>query len=300
MRKLFTYSTLLFLFAAGLFYSCQNETALDEVQTVAELSSTAQQKSFNSKAAASSPDVLILPEIICAGTELNYCLQFPQAYTGNGKMQETHGQVQLLTVGDNPLTTEVETEYWEQIFQDKGNTSVCFNHTFDLAGIYQVRYKASDANFQEISIVVEDCGCEESFSYATEDNLNVTFTYVSAESLENAEVKIVCPHIMTTDGFISMDGKEYAVNNSGNITVLTWTGDIAACTEMTFDLSFNPDCSKQNKGNGGINIWTDFTVNGASKKTVTPPANAECKTVVVDEVETEVCSWPIIKYDGCE
>jgi len=82
--------------------------------------------------------------------------------------------------------------------------------------------------------------------------------------LEGAEVKFTCPHISS---FIAIDGKEYAINpgnSKGSPTVLTWIGDIEACTEITFTLSFEADCDQNSSGKA--NLFTDFKVNGESKK----------------------------------
>ena len=106
--------------------------------------------------------------------------------------------------------------------------------------------------------------CDESFSYEHNQDGSYTLTYISSEDLENAEVKFTCPHI--TD-FIAEDGKTYSVNpgkSKGSPTVLTWTGDIEACKEITFVLTFKADCD-QNKS-GKVNLFTDFKVNEESKK----------------------------------
>ena len=120
--------------------------------------------------------------------------------------------------------------------------------------------------FNESYSLVGVCssGCEESFGYAENEDGSYTFTYVSSEDLENAEVKFTCPHIT---GFEAPDEKQYDVNpgnSNGSPTVLTWIGNIEACTAITFKLSFDSDCDQTNSGKA--NIFTDFKVNGESKK----------------------------------
>ncbi|TPV31532.1 hypothetical protein FJ651_15190 [Paucihalobacter ruber] len=119
--------------------------------------------------------------------------------------------------------------------------------------------------FEEIYQLVGVCdNCEESFSYAENEDSSYTFTYISEESLRNAEVKFTSPHIVD---FEALDGKIYSVNPGnlkGSPTVLTWTGDIEACTEITFTISFVPDCDQNNAG--FANVFTDFKVNDISKK----------------------------------
>lgn len=126
----------------------------------------------------------------------------------------------------------------------------------------------NDINFDNVSyslISVCSSSCDESFSYEyNQEDGSYTFHYVSSEDLENAEVKFTCPHIT---GFEAMDGKEYHVNpgnSHGSPTVLTWTGNIEACTEITFTLSFDADCGQTHSGKA--NLFTDFKVNGVSKK----------------------------------
>ncbi len=121
-------------------------------------------------------------------------------------------------------------------------------------------------DFNENYSLVGVCstGCEESFSYIENENGSYTFTYISGEDLENAEVKFTCPHITS---FEAIDDNTYSVNpgnSHGSPTVLTWTGDIEACTETTFTLSFEADCEQTNSGKA--NMFTDFKVNAVSKK----------------------------------
>lgn len=121
-------------------------------------------------------------------------------------------------------------------------------------------------NFNESYSLIGVCdsGCDESFSYEENEDGSYTFTYISSEDLENAEVKFTCPHIAS---FEALDDKIYSVNpgnSHGSPTVLTWIGDIDACTEMTFTLSFEADCDQTNSGKA--NMFTDFKVNGESKK----------------------------------
>lgn len=121
-------------------------------------------------------------------------------------------------------------------------------------------------NFNESYSLIGVCSssCDESFDYEANEDGSYTFTYVSSEDLENAEVKFTCPHIVD---FEALDGKEYEVNpgnSKGSPTVLTWNGNIEACTELTFTLSFEADCDQTSSGKA--NLFTDFKVNGESKK----------------------------------
>lgn len=226
------------------------------------------------------------------------------SYAKEGCVGVPHEFVVEAPSGTNiQIQLEIAGEWVQMDHVSKSNeTSTTFEYTFDSPGEYELRYKAGGGGQHDgYFISVSEClGCEESFSYTVNGDLNVVFSYTSADDVLGAVVKLTCPHIQTTDGFTSEDGKVYEVNNTGNNTVLSWTGDLAACQEITFDLTLNPDCSKKNKGNGEVTLWTDFKVNEESKKTVTPPENIDCETILVDEQEATICSWPIIKYSGCE
>jgi len=123
----------------------------------------------------------------------------------------------------------------------------------------------ADIEFSDSYSLIGVCSsaCDESFSYVENEDGSYTFTYLSSEDLDNTEVKFTCPHIKS---FEALDGKEYSVNpgnSHGSPTVLTWNGDIDACSEITFTLSFDADCEQNNAGKA--NLFTDFKVNGVSK-----------------------------------
>lgn len=109
--------------------------------------------------------------------------------------------------------------------------------------------------------------CTESFSYVKNENdLTYTFTYRSPEKLENATVKFTCPHVSAVT---SADGKTLTSNpgkGKGSPTVITWEGTINPCEEISFKLQFSPDCDQNDAG--FANLWTDFSVNEKSKKTL--------------------------------
>lgn len=119
------------------------------------------------------------------------------------------------------------------------------------------------------------CGCEEDFNYEENADGSYTFIYTADENLENAEVKFTTPHIT---GFEALDGKEYSSNpgqGNGSNTVLTWTGDITMCEEITFTLAFDADCSQNNAG--FATVFSDFKVNDDSKKGETGNIKVICE-----------------------
>lgn len=264
-----------------LFNSCEKEdSAADELAFSLKKAKT--EDSVQSQSVGSS---FLYAKEACVGVPHKFVINAEPGKNEQIQMETTDGD--WVQIGQISKTTEA---------------SMTYEYTFDSPGYYQLRYKAGGHGFTKgYFISVSEClGCVESFSYTVNDDLNVVFSYTSAVDVLGAVVKLTCPHIQTTDGFTSDDGKVYEVNNTGNNTVLSWTGDLAACQKITFYLTLIPDCSKKNNGNGEVTLWTDFKVNEESKKTVTPPENADCKTILVDEQEMTICSWPIIKYSGCE
>lgn len=116
-------------------------------------------------------EAFTMPDVICAGEEFEFCLNFAPEFNSKGKPQKTNLQVQLLVAGDDPDTEETETEYFQQIFQgdytpnegDTGLAKVCFDYTFTTAGDYTLRYKIGDGGFlpssNGMTVTVDNCGC---------------------------------------------------------------------------------------------------------------------------------------------
>jgi len=190
--------------------------------------------------------------------------------------------VEVYFIASNPnagvdITIKIKDKTNQFLGIKSGNTGITKSFSIDLPigswnacemidfSILQEEFGA-DIEFVESYSLIGVCSsnCEESFSYEDKQDGSYTFTYVSPEDLEGAEVKFICPHIVS---FVAEDEKEYSVNpgnSHGSPTVLKWTGDIEACSEITFTLSFEADCEQTNSGKA--NIFTDFKVNGNSKK----------------------------------
>lgn len=192
------------------------------------------------------------------------------------------GQKQIKMWGWN--TTDEEYD-WIQVANAGNSSNPLVLDTALSAGTYYVIYKIgniwvpgnSSLDMEEgIEVVVENCDdCEESFSYETDDNLSVVFTYVSDVDISDAEIKLTCPHI--TDFQVT---QVVGINNVNNPTVLTFKGDIIACTPVTIEITFTPDCiyNENSEKWNTPNIWTDFKVNEVSKKNVgTPNIVYSCK-----------------------
>ncbi len=137
----------------------------------------------------------------------------------------------------------------------------------------------NNAEFTATHNLVPVCVCDdESFSVdATNDNLDLLFTYDADIELIGATVEFTFPQVInltlnTSGNYVAPDDKEYTVNNPTNQTVFTWVGDIG-CIDLeaeTFEFSHSPDCGAGNAKDGEAVIWTDMKVNGASVKNGVP------------------------------
>lgn len=119
------------------------------------------------------------------------------------------------------------------------------------------------------NLIVEECAeCDPaSFTYETEDNQNIVFTYNHGEEVDNLTLAFTFPQVQNSEldgsgNYVAPDGKIYSVNNATNQTVFTWTGDVSckASEAETFEFSFVADCSAPPANDGKANIWTDATV----------------------------------------
>lgn len=140
--------------------------------------------------------------------------------------------------------------------------------------------------------VCQSCD-EETFSYeatkAGDDLVNILFTYDAATPLTDAEVKFTFPQIqdVSVDGFYTApDEKVYTVNNNGNNTVFTWTGNIGCtnATATTFEFEVMADCNSSGKAQ----IWTSASVNGEEVKNEnTPNIRFWCETGTIEQTNED-------------
>lgn len=102
-------------------------------------------------------------------------------------------------------------------------------------------------------------GCEEFFTYDHNGNESYTFTYVPSEDMDNAEVTFTFPQ-----GHVNVSPDLYAQNGEGNDTTFSTVLDLDACEAYNWTFELSVDC--RGKGQKQANLWTDFTVDGESKK----------------------------------
>lgn len=203
-----------------------------------------------------------IPDMVCAGVEAEYCVNFPQATKGNGDTKTSEVQVQLF-IGDDPSTTDVvETDYYMQIASGKVDNQLCFSYTFDEAGTYDLKYQyAGSKGFTDFAVTVDDCSCEESFNYddaGDDDPTTYTFYYTPSEDMTGAHLVFTFAQAVAVSG---LDGW----TNNGNATSSTEETrmDLEACHTYEWTVTLSKDCSGHS---GNSNLWTDFKVNNDSKK----------------------------------
>lgn len=107
--------------------------------------------------------------------------------------------------------------------------------------------------FMTGTIIVEECGCPESFTYVKNEDGTYTFTFIPAEDIEAAILVFTFPQ-GALDGD-PLQGWSY------NGQTMQATMDLVACQEYSWTVSL--PCKELNNPQ---NKWTDFKVNDVSKK----------------------------------
>lgn len=230
-----------------MFWSCQKDNVgdIDDSLLLKKAKITAQVV----------PDALSWgTDPVCAGLSHQYCISFPQKFTGNGGQMHTNGQVQLLVLGDNPATLEIETEYWIEMAHQNSNTGFCFDYTFAMAGNYSLRFKASNPHWSYTTVEVVNCGCEESFTYVANGGDSFTFTYIPKLAMADAELVFTFAQGVAVTGL-----DDWSTHGSTRQKTM----NLVACQSYVFIVTLSPDCSGHS---GNSNVWTDFKVNDVSKK----------------------------------
>lgn len=232
-RKMFFMGVLTVVMAGAIFWSCQKDEVLMNTEDGVML------KKGNVAVMETSVtvDTLIWEDVVCAGEEHEFCLEFPQAYLPNGNTTKTNVNVQIW----NP---ELEEEGdWEEIFQ--GNFDFgpkCFTYKFLEEGVYNLKYKIGSGGFTEIDVNVANCGCETLLSGKTEcgtfgeqDQYNRKAVYFFSTEL-TGEFKI-------QGGLTNFTGNDYNVTatvgevesripgNSSN-RIVSVTGQLDDCGEV--------------------------------------------------------------------
>ncbi len=195
---------------------------------------------------------------VCANESVEFCVNFPQDYKGNGDTKETLVKLELKIYGDDPETEELEDFYYEELLNSHENTQGCFSHTFTTAATYEVRYKTK-GSWLDDEIVVENCGCEESFSYSENEDGSYTFYYTPEEDFDSANLTFTFAQSVMRTG---LDGWEDRGVTDHKIM------DLDKCVEYVWTVTLDKNCSGNSPNS---NVWTDFKVNDVSKKNENTP-----------------------------
>lgn len=100
-----------------------------------------------------------------------------------------------------------------------------------------------------------DCGgCDESFSYSTNNENTYTFNYTPETNMENAAL------VFTFAQSVAVSGLSTWTNNG---STMQKTMDLNACQQYSWTITLLKDCAGNSPNS---NVWTDFTVNKVSKK----------------------------------
>ena len=188
----------------------------------------------------------IVPTESCAGVEATFSFEVAVG---------TNLQVQQLIAGE-----------WVQVYQKGSSTAnpQNFNLLFEEAGDYSLRYKIGSGGFTQKSVTVLDCNaCEESFSYVSNGDNTYTFYYTPAEDLEGAIVVFTFAQSAYLSG-LSEDYSQNGNNGQPYKAIL----NLKKCVELEYTISLQANCSGNSQNS---NVWTDFTVNGVSKKNGNTP-----------------------------
>lgn len=183
-------------------------------------------------------NVFDIPAQICAGEPAEFCLN---AETG------TNLQVQI-KIGDD----------WYPLYQTNKSTAnpQYFNSSFETAGEYELRYKTGRGFSDPVTVNVTNCAeCVESFNYEHIEGNTYAFTYIPEENMINVPVVFTFAQTVDTDGF------DDSWTSAGQ-TVQKYM-DLTKCEPYTWTLQLTKDCKAGTPNN---NVWTDFKVNGISKK----------------------------------
>ncbi|MCK3684428.1 hypothetical protein [Maribellus sp. YY47] len=278
--KRWVYIAVLALIAAGgIFWSCQKDELIGSDELTLK----------KAKATISEKTVEWEPEV-CAGSEHEF-----KMYTEIG----TNVQAQQYVNGD-----------WIQVFQMNKTTESpqLFYLTFDSAGKYPLRFKVGSGGYSDPdTVVVTNCDCDDAgFSYTTEDNLDITFSYNHDEEAE-VTIEFTFPQVqnqpLNADGkYVAPDEKIYSVNNPKNQTNFTWTGVVSCKADepTTFEFGFAADCGPDTAKDGKANIWTDakiLAVNGEAIISVPDdPLTDENEEVIGYSIKGSLNN---IVYSGC-
>jgi len=223
------------LFVAATMAACSAEPVENEVLT--GLDANLSGKNNSKTTAQVVANEFVVPNLICAGEDAEFYINAPVG---------SNIQVQQLIGGE-----------WVQVDQISKSTSNPHVTTlnFQVAGDYQLRYKVGSGGFSNAyTVTVENCGCEESFTYVDNGDMTYTFTYIPEEDMVGAEV------VFTFAQGVDVDGLSGWEDNGQTRSMVM---DLSACEVYEWNVTLDATCTGNSPNS---NVWTDFKVNDVSKK----------------------------------
>lgn len=194
------------------------------------------------------------PKEACAGELNDYCLTFPQAYSGS-MTKKTNVLIDLKVIGNDPTTEESEDYYYIELLREKGDTRACFQYTFE-EGIYEIRYKtvgAQGTHWINDTIIVDSCTecTNELTAELTCDAtkvLNITFTAEEAGPIVIQGGLTNDTEIQSKQSSILTENTTHSSVRNSNANVTRWEGEVEACQEVNILIEF--------KYGNGIGDWS--------------------------------------------
>ena len=204
----------------------------------------------------------LLESEICADEAPVFVFNFPQNQNGFNPA-DTDIKIQIETFPGSGVWKSFE----DLTYAGAGPEE----HTIEIleVGTYSFRVKIGAGGFEYAATlnVVECPDCEESFSYTANGGNSYTFFYTPAEDMANASLVFTFAQSVVASGY---DWPDW----NGSSSTRTETMDLDACTTYEWEVELAKDCSG-NSGNS--NVWTDFKVDGVSKKnSETPNITQSC------------------------
>ena len=191
---------------------------------------------------------------ICAGEAPVFVFNFPQDTKGNGDLKDTNIKIQIET---SPGSGEWNS-FKDLSYPDAGPKEYTYADEILEVGTYSFRVSMGPGGFPYTATldVVECNDCEESFSYVMNPNESYTFTYIPAEDKEGVEVVFTFAQTVVVEGY-------NWPNWNGKSSTRTEIMDLDACSVYSWTVFLTSDCSGSSPNS---NVWTDFKVDGDSKK----------------------------------
>lgn len=178
--------------------------------------------------------------LVTAGGDFNADATYTVTFEGETAVKNLQGAGNLTFEFDLPLDWEACQEVSFSIYQEGGSNPVSLSADYNLIGICEF-------------------GCEESFYYVENTDGTYTFTYIPAEDMVDALVVFTFAQGVVVSGLEDFGSSGVTMQDILNFD---------ACQTYSWTVEMTGDC--------GRNLWTDFKVNGESKKGGLPNIVMDC------------------------